>query len=136
LYVYRIRSNSIITSQKEHHFPQKMPLNLEILRPCFKDYQSLRAYFRAYCLVRIAEVVYDFMQANKNKQKFFKKVIKKYIYDYIFYHSKTNTAFTQEIHKFLNKIGIKNVNFYRQKLLIRMYWRNPKKIIALFFKQK
>ncbi|WP_197051050.1 hypothetical protein, partial [Campylobacter sp. MIT 97-5078] len=72
LYVYRIRLVSTMSGQKIKQMPQKMPSFLLALKPYFKDYQSLRAYFKAYCFVKLALVIEDFHNQKSLKDEDFK----------------------------------------------------------------
>ncbi|TKX30152.1 glycosyl transferase family A [Campylobacter sp. MIT 12-5580] len=72
LYVYRVRVASTMSGQKVKQMPQKMPSFLLELKPYFKDYQSLRAYFKAYCFVRLALVIEDFYNQMSLQDENFK----------------------------------------------------------------
>ncbi|TQR33741.1 glycosyl transferase family A [Campylobacter sp. MIT 99-7217] len=130
-YIYRIRANSITTSQNDDTFPQKLPKFLEPLKPYFTSYKDLREYFRTYGNVIIAYNIYNFSKTQNNsrkEKKFFKKCIFRYSYDYIFNFSHFNYLDPKAL---LDKMSI-NAKKLRKFLVLRMYWRNPKKIFSLF----
>ena len=64
LYIYRARSGSITNNQKQAAFPAQIPSFLEPLRRDFKDYKSLRAYFRGYCFVRVGFNIWGFYESS------------------------------------------------------------------------
>ncbi len=75
LYIYRQRTNSIITTQKNKAFPAKLPYFLEPLKKDFKDYKALRAYFKGYCFVKVGFNIWHFytqksLQSVEFKEKF------------------------------------------------------------------
>ncbi|TQR60746.1 glycosyltransferase family 2 protein [Campylobacter troglodytis] len=75
LYIYRQRTNSIITTQKNKAFPAKLPYFLEPLKKDFKDYKALRAYFKGYCFVKVGFNIWHFytqksLQNAEFKEKF------------------------------------------------------------------
>ena len=86
LYIYRERPNSTMTSYQSTAMPAKMPYFLEPLRTHFSDYKALRAYFKAYCFIKIAHIIREFYEANgaknpKFKRKyrvFFRQVVREY----------------------------------------------------------
>lgn len=59
-YIYRNRTHSTMSSQKNKEFPKKLPHFLEPLRKDFKDYKELRAYFKAYCFCIVALRIWEF----------------------------------------------------------------------------
>ena len=130
-YVYRIRSDSIITSEEINNFPTKMPKFLEALRGHFKNYKDLRAYFRAYCMLIIAFNIYNFAKESTFKKKFFKKSVFRYTKDYILNFSHLNYLNEKAL---LEKMGINNIKNRKIILTLRMYWRNPKKFFSYFEK--
>ena len=64
LYIYRARSGSITNNQKQAAFPAQIPSFLEPLRGDFSDYKSLRAYFRAFCFVRVGFNIWRFYESS------------------------------------------------------------------------
>lgn len=82
-YIYRARANSIMSSQKEQAFPQKMPPYLARLKPYFKDYQSLRAYFKAYSFCLCALNILNFYQQKSLEDKEFELKFKSF-FDQVF----------------------------------------------------
>ncbi|EAJ7432037.1 glycosyltransferase family 2 protein [Campylobacter coli] len=120
-YIYRIRKGSI-TNIQNVLIPEKLPKYLEPLRKYFNDYKELREYFKIYCLLKIAERLYDFNISTNNK--FLKKSIKEY---YMYYF---NAEIVEDPFKINKKISlfVKNVKLYKKYLKIRMFIRHPKKI--------
>ncbi len=81
LYIYRQRTNSIITAQKNTAFPSKIPSFLEPLRADFKDYKALRAYFKSFCFVLVGFNIWEFYEAQSRGEfraryeRFFSSVV-------------------------------------------------------------
>ena len=105
LYIYRQRTNSIITAQKNTAFPSKMPSFLEPLRADFKDYKALRAYFKSFCLVFIAYQIWEFYKVDKDEKAYFKESVKRYVSTYILYHLRKKNAYSQKAINMLTIIG-------------------------------
>ena len=94
LYIYRQRTNSIITAQKNTAFPSKMPSFLEPLRADFKDYKALRAYFKSFCFVLVGLNIWEFF-----RQK-----------------SEQNTKFQQEFRIFFEKTALSYMKIFKSPL--------------------
>lgn len=124
LMVYRIRKDSI-TGNKEAAFPKNLPKNLESLRRHFSDYQVLRTYFKSYCMCVIAFNIFTFFQnehLTREERKFIKKVCEKYIRLYMQDWYPTNYI---DVYSCLK---VFNPKFLRFKIMLRLYWRHPKKL--------
>mgnify|MGYP004456026033 CR=1 FL=1 len=134
LYIYRQRANSIITAQKNTAFPSKMPSFLEPLRADFKDYKALRAYFKSFCLIVVSFKCYEFYTNKKIKgvKAFFKKMTTKCVSEFVLQYRDTNYFYTQNANKMLDSMGFKNKNFWFFYFTLRVYVRNPRKILQLF----
>mgnify|MGYP004642327499 FL=1 len=94
LYIYRQRTNSIITAQKNTAFPSKMPSFLEPLRTEFKDYKALRAYFKSFCFVLVGFNIWEFFR-QKNEQ---------------------NAKFQQEFRDFFEKTALAYMKIFKSPL--------------------
>lgn len=94
LYIYRQRTNSIITAQKNTVFPSKMPSFLEPLRADFKDYKALRAYFKSFCFVLVGFNIWEFF-----RQK-----------------SEQNAEFQQELRDFFEKTALAYMKIFKSPL--------------------
>ena len=94
LYIYRQRTNSIITAQKNTAFPSKMPSFLEPLRADFKDYKALRAYFKSFCFVLVGFNIWEFF-----RQK-----------------SEQNAKFQQEFRDFFEKTALAYMKIFKSPL--------------------
>ena len=134
LYIYRQRANSIITAQKNTAFPSKMPSFLEPLRADFKDYKALRAYFKSFCLIVVSFKCYEFYTSKKIKgvKAFVKKMTTKCVSEFVLQYRDTNCFYTQNANKMLDSMGFKNKNFWFFYFTLRVYVRNPRKILQLF----
>ena len=134
LYIYRQRANSIITAQKNTAFPSKMPSFLEPLRADFKDYKALRAYFKSFCLIVVSFKCYEFYTSKKIKgvKAFLKKMTTKCVSEFVLQYRDTNCFYTQNANKMLDSMGFKNKNFWFFYFTLRVYVRNPRKILQLF----
>ena len=134
LYIYRQRTNSIITAQKNTAFPSKMPSFLEPLRADFKDYKALRAYFKSFCFVLVGFNIWEFYTSKKIKgiKAFFKKIITKCVSEFVLQYRDTNYFYTQNANEMLDSMGYKNKNFWFFYFTLRLYVRNPRKILQLF----
>ena len=134
LYIYRQRTNSIITAQKNTAFPSKMPSFLEPLRADFKDYKALRAYFKSYCLIVVSFKCYEFYTSKKIKgvKAFFKKMTTKCVSEFVLQYRDTNCFYTQNANEMLDSMGFKNKIFWFFYFTLRLYVRNPRKILQLF----
>ena len=134
LYIYRQRTNSIITAQKNTAFPSKMPSFLEPLRADFKDYKALRAYFKSFCLIVVSFKCYEFYTSKKIKgvKAFVKKMTTKCVSEFVLQYRDTNCFYTQNANKMLDSMGFKNKNFWFFYFTLRVYVRNPRKILQLF----
>ena len=95
LYIYRQRTNSIITAQKNTAFPSKMPSFLEPLRADFKDYKALRAYFKSFCFVLVGFNIWEFF-----RQK-----------------SEQNAKFQQEFRDFFEKTALAYMKIFKSPLM-------------------
>ena len=95
LYIYRQRTNSIITAQKNTAFPSKMPSFLEPLRADFKDYKALRAYFKSFCFVLVGFNIWEFF-----RQK-----------------SEQNAEFRQEFRDFFEKTALAYMKIFKSPLM-------------------
>lgn len=130
--VYRIRDNSTMTSERLSAFPEKLPKFLKPLRDKFTSYKELREYFRSFCLVVIAYHLCKFSQTrtsiSRQEKALLNKMIFRYTYDYILYYSHLNYFNPQAL---LEKMGIE-LEKRRRFLILRMYWRNPKKLLPKF----
>ena len=132
LYIYRQRTNSIITTQKNKAFPAKLPYFLEPLKKDFKDYKALRAYFKGYCFVLVAFRIYEFCESRQKPQKrYFKSSIMRYIKPYIDDFHKTQNFYAQKASKMFAKMGY-NPTLLHNYFVVRSYWRHPKKFLQIF----
>ena len=159
LYIYRQRTNSIITAQKNTAFPSKMPSFLEPLRADFKDYKALRAYFKSFCMIVIASKIWEFYKVSENytplshiisiivkrnrlsKYEFFKKQIQDYIKSYIivlYYCGEKQTFYTAKIRDLLRDMGYGSLRiwYFRIYYHLRIIWRHPFKFIKKLRKEK
>ena len=159
LYIYRQRTNSIITAQKNTAFPSKMPSFLEPLRADFKDYKALRAYFKSFCMIVIASKIWEFYKVGENytplshiisiivkrnrlsKYEFFKKQIQDYIKSYIivlYYCGEKQTFYTAKIRDLLRDMGYGSLRiwYFRIYYHLRIIWRHPFKFIKKLRKEK
>ena len=146
--VYRKRGGSITSSHNESSFPAKLPSNLEPLKPHFKNYQDLRAYYHAYCFCVIGYQVHRFAKQCKTLEEDTKEILqrtqKHYIREYIYEYSHINYLDPQGL---LAEMGITNLEEYRrqndlqarQKARrdnLRFLWRHPLRALKRALKPK
>lgn len=134
LYFYRQRINSIMNSQKESAFPQILPHFLENLRKDFGEYKALRAYYRAYCFVRVGLRIWEFYAQKSEKNEEFKQK-----FEAFFAHSSLAYAKIFKISLKTDPLDIKGLcqkmHFSKALVLwdfVKDLHRQPKKI--LYFK--
>ena len=134
LYIYRQRANSTMSGQKNSSMLAKLPSFLEPLRADFKDYKALRAYFKSFCLIVVSFKCYEFYTSKKIKgvKAFVKKMTTKCVSEFVLQYRDTNCFYTQNANKMLDSMGFKNKNFWFFYFTLRVYVRNPRKILQLF----
>ncbi|EAW7368952.1 glycosyltransferase family 2 protein [Campylobacter jejuni] len=124
--IYRIRVNSTMTSENELDFPSLMPKFLLPIQNYFKDYKTMRHYFRAYSHLVIASHIYKFIKDSTCENK---KKLKRFIYKYTsLYICNYHELKYLQTHELLKKMGVKNISRLRRYYKIKSFWRNPKKI--------
>ena len=149
LYIYRQRTNSIITAQKNTAFPSKMPSFLEPLRADFKDYKALRAYFKSFCFVLVGFNIWEFFRQKSEQNDefrqefrvFFEKQIQGYIKNYIlisYYYGEKQTFYTAKIRDLLRDMGYDSLRIWYFCIYyhLRIIWRHPFKFIKKLRKEK
>ena len=94
LYIYRQRTNSTMSGQKNSSMPAKLPSFLEPLRADFKDYKALRAYFKSFCFVLVGFNIWEFF-----RQK-----------------SEQNAEFRQEFRDFFEKTALAYMKIFKSPL--------------------
>ena len=94
LYIYRQRTNSTMSGQKNSSMPAKLPSFLEPLRADFKDYKALRAYFKSFCFVLVGFNIWEFF-----RQK-----------------SEQNAKFRQEFRDFFEKTALAYMKIFKSPL--------------------
>lgn len=125
LLIYRIRANSIIKSEKEKIIPKIMPFYLEPLRHYFDDYSKLRAYFKAYCMCVIGLNIYRFCKEAKFIDEKLQNTL--FLYYIHYYLERYYPLDYLNIKTLFALVGI-NLKFFRLKLMLRFYFRHPKKL--------
>lgn len=130
LYIYRQRTNSIITAQKNTAFPSKMPSFLEPLRADFKDYKALRAYFKSFCFVLVGFVIWEFFrqksEQNAKFQQEFRDFFEKTALSYMKIFKSPLTPDTMGIKPLLRKMNFSKSLVWRE--FFKDLHRQPKKI--------
>lgn len=130
LYIYRQRTNSIITAQKNTAFPSKMPSFLEPLRADFKDYKALRAYFKSFCFVLVGFNIWEFFrqksEQNAEFQQEFRDFFEKTALAYMKIFKSPLTPDTMGIKELLRKMNFSKSLVWRE--FFKDLHRQPKKI--------
>lgn len=130
LYIYRQRTNSIITAQKNTAFPSKMPSFLEPLRADFKDYKALRAYFKSFCFVLVGFNIWEFFrqksEQNAKFQQEFRDFFEKTALAYMKIFKSPLTPDTMGIKELLRKMNFSKSLVWRE--FFKDLHRQPKKI--------
>lgn len=130
LYIYRQRTNSIITAQKNTAFPSKMPSFLEPLRADFKDYKALRAYFKSFCFVLVGFNIWEFFrqksEQNAKFQQEFRDFFEKTALAYMKIFKSPLTPDTMGVKPLLRKINFSKSLVWRE--FFKDLHRQPKKI--------
>ncbi len=130
LYIYRQRTNSIITAQKNTDFPSKMPSFLEPLRADFKDYKALRAYFKSFCFVLVGFNIWEFFrqksEQNAKFQQEFRDFFEKTALAYMKIFKSPLTPDTMGIKELLRKMNFSKSLVWRE--FFKDLHRQPKKI--------
>ena len=130
LYIYRQRTNSIITAQKNTAFPSKMPSFLEPLRADFKDYKALRAYFKSFCFVLVGFNIWEFFrqksEQNAKFQQEFRDFFEKTALAYMKIFKSPLTPDTMGIKELLQKMNFSKSLVWRE--FFKDLHRQPKKI--------
>lgn len=134
LYFYRQRTNSIMNSQKDKIFPQKLPHFLEVLRNDFREYRGMRAYYRVYCFVRAGLRIWEFYTQKSEKDEVFERKYKDFFSKSILSYMKIfKISLTTDP---LNIKGLcQKIHFSKALVLwnfVKDLHRQPKKI--LYFK--
>lgn len=77
---------------------------------------------------------YEFYTSKKIKgvKAFFKKFTTKCVSEFVLQYRDTNCFYTQNANKMLDFMGYKNKNFWFFYFTLRVYVRNPRKILQLF----
>lgn len=130
--VYRKRIDSITTTETYTDFPKAMPPILEEIKGYFSSYKALRAYFKAYCLCKIALNIYDFNKSRHDKatNNFLNTTARMYAKPYLEY---VNMDY-YKINHCTTRIWCINPKLVKLLLEIRIYCRHPKKIAKIFGK--
>ena len=130
LYIYRQRTNSIITAQKNTAFPSKMPSFLEPLRADFKDYKALRAYFKSFCFVLVGFNIWEFFrqksEQNAKFQQEFRDFFEKTALAYMKIFKSPLTPDTMGVKELLRKMNFSKSLVWRE--FFKDLHRQPKKI--------
>ena len=130
LYIYRQRTNSIITAQKNTAFPSKMPSFLEPLRADFKDYKALRAYFKSFCFVLVGFNIWEFFkqksEQNAKFQQEFRDFFEKTALAYMKIFKSPLTPDTMGVKELLRKMNFSKSLAWRE--FFKDLHRQPKKI--------
>ena len=130
LYIYRQRTNSIITAQKNTAFPSKMPSFLEPLRADFKDYKALRAYFKSFCFVLVGFNIWEFFrqksEQNDECRQEFRVFFEKQIQGYMKIFKSPLTPDTMGVKELLRKMNFSKSLVWRE--FFKDLHRQPKKI--------
>lgn len=130
LYIYRQRTNSIITAQKNTAFPSKMPSFLEPLRADFKDYKALRAYFKSFCFVLVGFNIWEFFrqksEQNAEFQQEFRDFFEKTALAYMKIFKSPLTPDTMGVKPLLRKMNFSKSLVWRE--FFKDLHRQPKKI--------
>lgn len=130
LYIYRQRTNSIITAQKNTAFPSKMPSFLEPLRADFKDYKALRAYFKSFCFVLVGFNIWEFFrqksEQNAKFQQEFRDFFEKTALAYMKIFKSPLTPDTMGVKPLLRKMNFSKSLVWRE--FFKDLHRQPKKI--------
>ncbi len=130
LYIYRQRTNSIITAQKNTAFPSKMPSFLEPLRADFKDYKALRAYFKSFCFVLVGFNIWEFFrqksEQNAKFQQEFRDFFEKTALAYMKIFKSPLTPDTMGVKPLLQKMNFSKSLVWRE--FFKDLHRQPKKI--------
>ena len=130
LYIYRQRTNSIITAQKNTAFPSKMPSFLEPLRADFKDYKALRAYFKSFCFVLVGFNIWEFFrqksEQNAKFQQEFRDFFEKTALAYMKIFKSPLTPDTMGVKPLLQKMNFSKILVWRE--FFKDLHRQPKKI--------
>ena len=130
LYIYRQRTNSIITAQKNTAFPSKLPSFLEPLRADFKDYKALRAYFKSFCFVLVGFNIWEFFrqksEQNAKFQQEFRDFFEKTALAYMKIFKSPLTPDTMGVKELLRKMNFSKSLVWRE--FFKDLHRQPKKI--------
>ena len=130
LYIYRQRTNSTMSGQKNSSMPAKLPSFLEPLRADFKDYKALRAYFKSFCFVLVGFNIWEFFrqksEQNAKFQQEFRDFFEKTTLAYMKIFKSPLTPDTMGIKELLQKMNFSKSLVWRE--FFKDLHRQPKKI--------
>ena len=130
LYIYRQRTNSTMSGQKNSSMPAKLPSFLEPLRADFKDYKALRAYFKSFCFVLVGFNIWEFFrqksEQNAKFQQEFRDFFEKTALAYMKIFKSPLTPDTMGVKPLLRKMNFSKSLVWRE--FFKDLHRQPKKI--------